>query len=285
MSAPASIPIFGDAYLADTQHLTLEEHGAYFKLLLCAWRTSNCELPADDRRIATMLGISAGKWAKLRPAVIAFWTRTETGWEQKRLSKERKFVEEKRAKNILAAEASWSGKSRKSNKHGDADAIANAMPLSPPPSKKEKTLPNGSAKKIDDGDSSRPVFRGCRLPSDWKPDELPSNMHPPPGLVEAEADKFRDYWTAQPGQKGVKLDWQATWRNWMRKAMEQNNGQRMATGNRAGTQPQPQYRAQPGWELFKSLRGRGDTGELDDDGSSGLRSRGVLSALEMPGQD
>lgn len=29
-------------------------------------------------------------------------------------------------------------------------------------------------------------------------------------------DRFRDYWTAQPGQKGIKLDWAATWRNWVR---------------------------------------------------------------------
>jgi hypothetical protein len=29
-------------------------------------------------------------------------------------------------------------------------------------------------------------------------------------------DQFKDYWIAQPGQKGVKLDWFATWRNWVR---------------------------------------------------------------------
>ena len=29
-------------------------------------------------------------------------------------------------------------------------------------------------------------------------------------------EKFKDYWIAQPGQKGVKLDWDATWRNWVR---------------------------------------------------------------------
>jgi hypothetical protein len=28
---------------------------------------------------------------------------------------------------------------------------------------------------------------------------------------------FVDYWIAQPGQKGVKSDWEATWRNWMRR--------------------------------------------------------------------
>lgn len=29
-------------------------------------------------------------------------------------------------------------------------------------------------------------------------------------------NQFRDYWIAQPGQKGCKLDWFATWRNWVR---------------------------------------------------------------------
>ena len=29
-------------------------------------------------------------------------------------------------------------------------------------------------------------------------------------------DQFKDYWIAQSGQKGVKLDWFATWRNWVR---------------------------------------------------------------------
>jgi len=29
-------------------------------------------------------------------------------------------------------------------------------------------------------------------------------------------EQFKDYWIAQAGQKGVKLDWFATWRNWVR---------------------------------------------------------------------
>lgn len=28
---------------------------------------------------------------------------------------------------------------------------------------------------------------------------------------------FRDFWVAKPGQGGVKLDWDATFRNWVRK--------------------------------------------------------------------
>lgn len=39
-------------------------------------------------------------------------------------------------------------------------------------------------------------------------------------LINAEMQKFCDYWNATPGQRGVKLDWPATWRNWMRKVKE-----------------------------------------------------------------
>jgi hypothetical protein len=38
--------------------------------------------------------------------------------------------------------------------------------------------------------------------------------------LKAEHLKFVDYWIAKPGQAGTKLDWPATWRNWIRKAAE-----------------------------------------------------------------
>ncbi len=38
-----------------------------------------------------------------------------------------------------------------------------------------------------------------------------------------ETPKFLDYWSAKPGANGVKLDWVATWRNWMRTAAERVN--------------------------------------------------------------
>ena len=33
-----------------------------------------------------------------------------------------------------------------------------------------------------------------------------------------EALVFRDHWLGAAGQKGVKADWAATWRNWIRRA-------------------------------------------------------------------
>jgi uncharacterized protein YdaU (DUF1376 family) len=139
LSQPAAMPYFGDAYMADTRHLTLEEHGAYHLLLLIAWRSPECALPDDDKRIAQMLGVTSKKWAALKPVVMAFWTVTENGWEQKRLTKERRWVTEKSRKNKDAAEARWGAKSRKAKEPHHANAYANGHPnghangYAPPP--------------------------------------------------------------------------------------------------------------------------------------------------------
>lgn len=57
--------------------------------------------------------------------------------------------------------------------------------------------------------------RGSRLPQDFEPDFQFAIDQGIANTLE-ESSKFRDYWNSQPGQKGVKLDWQATWRNWCR---------------------------------------------------------------------
>jgi hypothetical protein len=64
--------------------------------------------------------------------------------------------------------------------------------------------------------------RGCRLPDGWTPDPEPDlvTAFGGPDAARAELDRFADYWRAQPGAKGRKADWQATWRNWLRRAAE-----------------------------------------------------------------
>lgn len=62
--------------------------------------------------------------------------------------------------------------------------------------------------------------RGTRLPADCllPPEWADFCEHERPELVARKVfDEFKDYWIAQPGQKGVKTDWDATWRNWVRR--------------------------------------------------------------------
>lgn len=61
--------------------------------------------------------------------------------------------------------------------------------------------------------------RGSRLPDNWQPStsDMEFCQKRRPDLIPSEvADRFRDYWAAQPGAKGRKANWSATWRNWVR---------------------------------------------------------------------
>ena len=69
--------------------------------------------------------------------------------------------------------------------------------------------------------------RGSRLAQDWVLSKSMGDwatQERPDLDVRQVAEQFKDYWVAQAGQKGVKLDWDATWRNWVRntKAVKPN---------------------------------------------------------------
>lgn len=63
--------------------------------------------------------------------------------------------------------------------------------------------------------------RGTRLSESWIPTDKDIAYAESLGMsqeyIALEAEKFRDYWTALPGQRALKLNWEATWRNWVRK--------------------------------------------------------------------
>jgi gp64 len=80
--------------------------------------------------------------------------------------------------------------------------------------------------------------RGTRLPDGWQPDQALADWtraNAPAAANGLEVERFRDYWAAQPGAKGRKADWAATWRNWARRCQEQAHGPHRAPSPRATT--------------------------------------------------
>lgn len=89
---------------------------------------------------------------------------------------------------------------------------------------KNKT-PNGVLQK--DGSKSK----GSRITGCWSPEdrdwqfaisELGSQA------ADRELAKFRDYWIGRAGAGGIKADWSATWRNWVRKAADDRKANQRA---------------------------------------------------------
>ncbi len=68
--------------------------------------------------------------------------------------------------------------------------------------------------------------KGTRLAENWKPSPATIEWTRENSIgvdVTAEWSKFVDFWLAKPGAAGRKVNWDATWRNWVRRAAEQRS--------------------------------------------------------------
>ena len=68
MAEYPAFPLFTDAYLGDTTHLTTLEHGAYMLLLMTAWRSPTADLPDDDKMLARYAKMNMANWHNTRPS-------------------------------------------------------------------------------------------------------------------------------------------------------------------------------------------------------------------------
>lgn len=92
-----------------------------------------------------------------------------------------------------------------------------------------------------------PPKRATRIPENWSPGVVLVDAmfnECPQVNQQMEHRKFIDYWAAQPGTKGTKLDWNATYRNWIRRASE--NAPK--TGNRSTDRMMNGYEAMAGFD-------------------------------------
>ena len=114
-----AFPLWTDAYLADTGHLTTIEHGAYMLLLMTMWRAGG-SLPNDDKQLARYARMTAAQWARIKPTMMPFFKVSPDSITQGRLTDELVAVRQKRAKQSDNARAKW----RKNRDMRHADAYA-----------------------------------------------------------------------------------------------------------------------------------------------------------------
>lgn len=89
MSAFPFMPVYVSVYTGDTQHLSCEEDGAYWRLLRAMW-SGGGSLENTPRLLARICGLTPARWAKISPVVMALFTETDGRITQKRLAAEHK---------------------------------------------------------------------------------------------------------------------------------------------------------------------------------------------------
>ena len=230
------MPIYIGDYLADTMRLSTVQHGAYFLLMMEYWRQG--PLPDNADELSAIVRADRKTWDKsIWPVLKRYFTLGDDGLlHQKRADEERANASGLKAKRTAAAQARWNKTTEQepcktdanaSAKHTDVDeqsgCIMHALraPASPSPSpsslRSEHSLPSVESESTRKPKSEKPK-RACRLPADWEPTLEQIQFARSNGVdPERTAAVFRDYWIGVPGAKGCKADWDATWRNWVRR--------------------------------------------------------------------
>lgn len=229
MSGLDEFPLSTSAYLADTQHLSLPQHGAYLLILMTMWRAKGW-IADDDQLLANICKLSVPKWLNIAPAVRALLLREGGKLTQKRLLSEFESASKTISKNRENGRAGGIAKSLKSKKSGLATAT-----ISPGARQndKESTLPLLGLDS-ESRDTRKRRGNGTSLPGDWQPTatdfDYGSGLDLSERQVSSMAEDMRLWARANANRAvGRKADWTATFRGWMRR-----EAGRRATGRRFG---------------------------------------------------
>ena len=181
-------------YASHTRHLSLLEDLAY-RRLIDAYYLAEKPFTGSPADIAKDIGMTS-QIEEVYYVLSKFFEQDEHGWFNKRCDEEIAKYHEKQEQAVRAGKAS--AKARLSKRSTTVQLTNNQEPINS----------IGVAK----------ATKGARFSLDVIPEEWVlfcrkerSDLNP---TVVFEG--FKDYWVSVAGAKGVKADWFATWRNWIR---------------------------------------------------------------------
>ena len=114
MAALPYMQLYIADYLADTMHLSAEEHGAYLLLMFNYWQTGK---PIPKNRLAKIARLTNERWAGVEPSLREFFCDNGEEWVHLRIEEDLASVREKLTKKSAAGKASV--QARRSRKEAD----------------------------------------------------------------------------------------------------------------------------------------------------------------------
>lgn len=214
------MPVYTGDYLRDTQHLSMSEHGCYLKLLMHCWDQKG-PAPLDERKLCGIVNArSSDEILALRRVLEEFFTKMDDGWYNHRMQREIERSENISKARSTAGKAGYQAKAKQLL----SKSQARASTPTPTPTTTTTTTPSpdlplsGVSQTSKSRGESKPDARATRftplpkMPTDWRGYCKAKRPDLNPDLTY---EKFSNHWVAKPGAAGRKLDWTATWRNWV----------------------------------------------------------------------
>lgn len=231
------LPISISAYITDTQHLSLEQHGAYL-LILMALRRGGGWIADDDAKIARVCKVTVARWRRIAPDLRALLI-SETGrLSQKRVLKDVKIALEISEKNRASGKAGGIAKSLKTKDPTLATATVSLGDRQT--GKKDDLLPllttQDSKSERKKENKSR---RGEPLPSGWVPSASLIEYGIAMGFTASQIDGCAEdmrLWAAANSNRpiGRKADWEATFKGWLRREWSRRGLNKAPHGGASG---------------------------------------------------
>jgi uncharacterized protein YdaU (DUF1376 family) len=209
-------------YKSHTSHLTWDEDMAY-RRLLDVYYTAEEPLADDLRKIFRLVcAATEAQRTAVETVLHEFFVLTDGGWINTRADAELSVMQSKRMKAKASASMRWDSERNANAMRTHTKVDANAYETlceGNATNTNTNTITNKEQKPYAAQPAAAQPKKGSRLSPDF---ELTAELREfcitarPDLDPEGAFATFRDYWVAQPGAKGCKLDWDATWRNWVR---------------------------------------------------------------------
>lgn len=203
-------------YRKATDHLTDTEDLTYRRLIDFYYDTE-MPIPTDLVSVSRRIRCSRGDVEQI---LNEFFHLTDKGWRHYRCDKELEAIYVRSAAAKASIESRWNRQKHMNVLPTNNDSNTNGiLPITHNPLPITKTKSKADA-------------LATRLPADWQPstNDILFCKTTRPDLDHASvAAAFKDYWIAVAGAKGKKLDWPATWRNWVRNQRGINGSQQKAS--------------------------------------------------------
>ena len=190
-------------YISHTSHLTNEEDLAYRRLIDLYYQTEE----PFTRNLMWLAKRVKSSEEVVATILVEFFEETPDGWKNKR-------ADEEIAKYKAMQEGGRKGAALRWGKGSDSP------PKHPPmPTKNQEPLTKNHSIEVAKAPKAKRLEKDLQLPKDWEDFCKTTRADLKPQEV---FDQFKDYWVSVGGQKGTKLDWTATWRNWVRNQRQQS---------------------------------------------------------------
>lgn len=247
MAALPYMQLYVADYLADTMHLSTEEHGAYLLLIFNYWQTGK---PIPKSRLARITRLSNERWTVVERALNEFFNERDDEWVHERVERDLDAVHASQTQRSAAGKAS--AEARKNRAKSRHTRLGNDRSTTV-----EVSLNENPTNRDTDTDTDTEESRSRALPAAAAPAPLtviPVEPAPkakrkstipetfllttemakwareraPAANLPLETEKFVNHYR---GKGDLRADWVASWRTWMLNA--QTYAQRPSRGGGA----------------------------------------------------